>query len=76
VRITGNSFIQAADGDNSSIINYDQTRGGVAEALIITGNRFVNRNRNGRLLRNDTDVVPLVEGNEVINEAGGRLALD
>ncbi len=76
VTITGNSFIQAADGDNSAIINFDETRGGVAEALIITNNRFVNRNRNGRLLRNDTRLVPVLEGNEVINEAGGKLALD
>jgi hypothetical protein len=76
VTITGNSFIQAADGDNSTIINYDQTRGGGADALIITGNRIVNRNRNGHLLRNGTSLVPVVEGNEVINEAGGKLALD
>ncbi len=74
--ITGNSFIQAANGDNSTIINYDKTRGGVAEALVITNNRFVNRNRNGRLLRNDTDIVPVLEGNEVINEDGGRLELN
>ncbi len=76
VTITGNSFIQAADGDNSTIINYDQTRGGGADGLIITNNRIVNRNRNGHLLRNGTDLVPVVEGNEIINEAGGKLALD
>ncbi len=75
VVITGNSFIQAADGDNSAIINYDQTRGGDADALVISGNRIVNRNRNGRLLRNGTNLVPLIEGNAITNEAGGQLAV-
>ncbi len=76
VSITGNSFMQAADADNSTLFNYDQTRGGNADSLIITGNRIVNRNRNGRLLRNDTDVTPIIANNEITNEGGGRLALD
>lgn len=76
VTITGNSFIQAADADNSTLFNYDQTRGGNADALVITGNRVVNRNRNGRLLRNETGVTPVISDNEITNEAGGRLALD
>ncbi|WP_133162274.1 NosD domain-containing protein [Hyphococcus luteus] len=76
VLIQGNSFIQAANGDNSTLINYDQTRGGTADALVITGNRIVNRNRNGRLLRNETGVVPVIEGNDVRNQAGGRLNTD
>lgn len=76
VTVTGNSFIQAADADNSTIINYDLSRGGEASALTITDNRFVNRHRNGRLLRNETDLVPVMEGNEVVNETGGRLALE
>lgn len=76
VEISGNSFIQAADGDNSTLFNYDQTRGGDAAALIITGNRIINRNRNGRLLRNDTDVTPVIRGNEITNESGGRLKTD
>lgn len=76
VTIEGNSFVQAADGDNATLINYDQTRGGNADALIIAGNRIVNRNRNGRLLRNETGVTPVMEGNEIRNEAGGRLAVD
>ncbi|WP_428410552.1 NosD domain-containing protein [Hyphococcus sp.] len=75
VVITGNSFIQAADGDNSTLINYDQTRGGGADALVISGNRIVNRNRNGRLLRNGTALVPIIEDNEITNEAGGRLSV-
>jgi hypothetical protein len=74
VMITGNSFIQSADGDNSTLINYDQTRGGDADALIITGNRITNRNRNGRLLRNETGVTPVLERNDVRNESGGRMA--
>ena len=74
VMIKGNSFIQSADGDNATLINYDQTRGGDADALIIAGNRITNRNRNGRLLRNETDVTPVIEGNEIRNEAGGRMA--
>jgi hypothetical protein len=76
VTISGNSFIQAADADNSTLFNYDQTRGGNADALVITGNRVVNRNRNGRLLRNETGVTPVISDNEITNEAGGRLALD
>lgn len=76
VTITGNSFIQAADADNATIFNYDQTRGGTADALVITGNRIVNRHRNGRLLRNETGVAAMVADNEITNEAGGRLALD
>ena len=76
VTITGNSFMQAADADNNTLINYDATRGGAAESLTITGNRIVNRNKNGRLLRNDTKVIPTVSGNEIINEAGGKLSFD
>ena len=53
---------------------YDQTRGGTADGLIISGNRIINRNRNGRLLRNETEVRPVIEGNDVKNEAQGRLA--
>jgi len=76
VRIIGNSFVHAADGDNSTLINYDQTRGGGADALIITGNRIVNRNRNGRLLRNDTDLEPVIANNEIIDEDGGRMTVE
>lgn len=76
VTIKGNSFVQAADGDNSTLINYDQTRGGNADALIITGNRIVNRNRNGRLLRNETAIVPVIEGNDIRHEAGGRFIVN
>ncbi len=76
VTLEGNHFIQAADGDNGTLINYDQTRGGTADALVITGNRIINRNRNGRFLRNGTGVAPVIEGNDVRNEAGGRLNID
>lgn len=76
VTITGNSFVHAADGDNSILINYDQTRGGDADALVITGNKIINRNHNGRLLRNGTELTPVIDGNEITNEAGGRLVLN
>jgi len=76
VRIIGNSFVQAADGDNSTLINYDQTRGGGADELVITGNRIVNRNRNGRLLRNGTALTPVVSNNEIIEEDGGRMSVE
>lgn len=73
VSITGSSFIQAADADNSTLFNYDLSRGGEAVSLEISGNRVVNRNRNGRLLRNDSPVTPLLRDNEIINEGRGRM---
>lgn len=73
VFIDGNVIIQSADGDNSAIINYDLTRGGEASGLTITNNRIRNRHRNGRFLRNETDVKPTLSDNEIINEAGGRM---
>ncbi|MEO1136149.1 MAG: right-handed parallel beta-helix repeat-containing protein [Pseudomonadota bacterium] len=76
LEITGNSFIQAADGDNGTLFNFDESRGGEAASLVITGNRIVNRSRYGRFLRNETNIVPVLNGNEITNEAGGRLKLD
>lgn len=73
VTISDNSFVQAANADNSTLINYDLSRGGEAKSLIITGNTIVNRNRNGRLLRNDTTLNPVIADNVIQNEAGGRL---
>lgn len=73
VFIDGNVIIQSADGDNSAIINYDLTRGGEAAGLTITNNRIRNRHRNGRFLRNETDVKPTLSDNEIVNEAGGRM---
>lgn len=73
VSIKDSVFIQAADGDNSALFNYDLTRGGEAISLEITGNRIINRNRNGRLLRNDSPLTPVIHDNEISNESGGRL---
>lgn len=74
VAIKDSSFIQAADGDNSALFNYDLTRGGEAVSLEITGNTIINRNRNGRLLRIDAPLTPIIHDNEITNEAGGRLS--
>ena len=76
VLIEGNSFIHAADGDNSTLINYDQSRGGNADSLEITGNRIVNYNPNGRLLRNDTGTAAVISGNDIQNQASGRFTID
>lgn len=76
LEIIGNSFIQAADGDNSTLFNFDESRGGKAISLIISGNRIVNRSRHGRLLRNETNVIPVLKGNEITSENGGRLKID
>lgn len=73
VLIDGNVIIQAVDGDNGTIVNYDLTRGGDAAGLTITNNRIVNRHRHGRLLRNATDLEPRLSGNDIVNEARGRL---
>ncbi len=73
VSITHNTFLHAADGDNPTLINYDLTRGGEAVSLEIIGNRIVNRNRYGRLLRNDTPVTPIISDNNIINENRGRM---
>lgn len=74
VSIEWNSFLKAADADNNALFNYDLTRGGEAVELRIINNRIVNRHRNGLLLRNSTDLEPLIEGNNLVNEAGGRMA--
>lgn len=74
VTISGNSFLKSADADNESIINYDLTRGGKAIGLRITNNKIVNRNPDGKLLRNDTPLTPIIEGNELTNENGGNLS--
>ncbi len=73
VLIANNTIIQSADAENNTMINYDASRGGKARSLEITGNKIVNRRRNGRFLRNDTGVAPLVFDNEIIVEAGAAL---
>ncbi len=73
VVITGNTIIQSADAENITMINYDTTRGGEARALEISGNKIVNRRRNGQFLRNDTDLTPAIFDNEIIIENGATL---
>ncbi len=75
VLIAENTIIQAADADNSTMINYDLSRGGEAVSLAIINNRIINRHRNGRFLRNATGLAPVISGNEIANEDGGRLAV-
>ncbi|WP_411817194.1 hypothetical protein [Hyphococcus sp. DH-69] len=69
--ITNNKFLQAANADNPAIINYDLTRGGSADGLIIRGNRITNRKRNGQLLRNQSPVEPRIFQNIIRDETGG-----
>lgn len=75
VIIAGNSFVKSVDADNSTLINYDLTRGGAASALEITGNRIINRNPSGRLLRNSTALRAVIENNEITNEGRGRFSV-
>ena len=75
VFIADNTFIQSANGDNSTIINYDLSRGGDATGLAVLNNRIVNGHRNGRLLRNATDLEATVAGNDVKNERGAKLKI-
>lgn len=76
VLIADNIIIQAVDADNSTIINYDLSRGGKAISLAIINNRITNRHRNGQLLRNATTLSPRISGNDITNEDRGRLTLD
>ncbi|MFN0022912.1 MAG: hypothetical protein ACKVS5_03340 [Parvularculaceae bacterium] len=75
VVIENNSFIQAADAENYSIINYDLTRGGSAAGLVVSGNAVVNRYDGGVFLRNDTKLVPLMSANTIENLGKKPLAL-
>lgn len=75
VTFEGNTVIQAADGENNTIINYDLTRGGKALRLTITGNKFINRLDGGTLLRNDTKLAPAFSNNEIVNEGKRPLAV-
>lgn len=70
-----NVFIQASDAENYSIINYDLTRGGSADGLVIQGNKVVNRFRGGNFLRNDTKLAPLMTANVIENLGGAPLNL-
>lgn len=73
VTFTNNRVTQSAIADNPAIINYDLTRGGDAIALRITNNEIINRHPRGRLLRNKTDLTPIIFGNRVVNQDRGFL---
>ncbi len=73
VLIENNTIIQSKDAGNWTIFNYDLSRGGEAKSLIIKGNRIINRVKNGRLLRNESNLSPTITDNEFISENGGRL---
>jgi hypothetical protein len=70
-----NVFVQASDAENYSIINYDLTRGGTADGLVVRGNKVVNRFRGGVFLRNDTKLAPLMTTNVIENLGGKPLTL-
>jgi len=75
VTIENNKFIQAADGENYSIVNYDLTRGGVATRLIASGNEIVNYYDGGVFLRNDTRLAPTLSENRIENKGKKPLLL-
>jgi hypothetical protein len=70
-----NTFIQAEDAENYSIINYDLTRGGAADGLVVNGNKIVNRFPGGNFLRNDTKLAPAMSANEIENLGAKPLVL-
>jgi pectate lyase len=75
VTIENNKFIQAADGENYSIVNYDLSRGGEAKNLVVTGNEVVNHYDGGVFLRNDTKLAPVMDNNTIVDEGKHKLAL-
>ena len=75
VTIENNKFIQAADGENYSIVNYELTRGGAATRLVISGNEIVNHYDGGVFLRNDTKLAPELSENRIENKGKKPLLL-
>lgn len=75
VTIENNKFIQAADGENYSIVNYELTRGGAATRLVVSGNEIVNYYDGGVFLRNDTKLAPAVFENRIENKGKKPLQL-
>lgn len=73
VTFENNTVVKNADADNESFINYDLTRGGKAKSLRIVGNRFISRHPGARLLRNDTKLKPVFQGNTFVTEGRGRV---
>ncbi len=75
VVVENNTFIQAANADNYSIVNYDLSRGGAATRLVVTGNEIVNHFDGGVFLRNDTGLAPVLSENRVDNRGKRPIAL-
>lgn len=75
VVIENNTIIQAADADNSAIVNYDLSRGGAAARIVITENEITNHFDGGVLLRNDTKIAPVIGRNRIANRAAHPLSL-
>ena len=75
VTVENNRIIQAANGDNYTIINYDLSRGGEAKSLVISGNEIVNHFDGGVFLRNDTKLTPTLSENRIENKGKRPLAL-
>src|SRR3990167_5755368 len=75
VTIENNKFIQAADGENYSIVNYELTRGGAATRLVVSGNEIVNYFDGGVFLRNDTKLAPQLSENRIENKGKKPLLL-
>lgn len=75
VEIRNNRFTQQANADEPSLINYDLSRGGKAIGLSITGNTITNHYARGRLLRNKSDLKPIIANNSVKNIGRGSLAI-
>lgn len=75
VTIENNKFVQAADADNYSIVNYDLSRGGQAARLAVTGNEVVNYFDGGVFLRNDTKLAPALSENRIENKGKKPLSL-
>lgn len=75
VTIENNRIVQAYDGENYTIINYDLSRGGEAVNLVISGNEIINHFDGGVLLRNDTRLAPVLSENRIENTGDKALAL-
>lgn len=75
VTIENNKFVQAANADNHSIVNYDLSRGGKATRLAVAGNEVVNYFDGGVFIRNDTKLTPTLFENRIENKGKKPLSL-
>jgi hypothetical protein len=63
------TFIQAADGENQAIVNYDLSRGGVAASVRFVNPKIINAYEGAVFLRNDTKTAPVIIGAAIDNRA-------